>query len=227
MEVHRRLAVAGAEIVTTNSIGANRSRYGDEAEAICTAAVRLARMAAPDAVIAGAIGPVVSPFERRVAFIGQAAALASAGADALWFEALAGTGDATAAFEAARPTGVAYVLTFDARKSPDGQVGMRRFVELLIWASRLDPRPVAVGIDGAVGPEAALKVLAAVGALEVPLVVRANAGQPELKDGVLVRPFGAVEMSAYAIVARRLGARLIGGFGGVDPSMIAAMAEAL
>ena len=60
--VHKAFLAAGADILTTNSFGANRSRYGDDAEAIATVAVRLVRRAmavlgAP-AVIAGSIGPV-------------------------------------------------------------------------------------------------------------------------------------------------------------------------
>ncbi|MBL8687610.1 MAG: homocysteine S-methyltransferase family protein [Rhodospirillaceae bacterium] len=227
LDVHRGLAAAGAEIVTTNSVGANHGRYGDEAEAICAASVRLARIAAPDAAIAGAIGPTGSPFERRFLFTGQAAALASAGADLLWFEALADAGDASAAFEAARPSGIPYVLTFDPRPVLGDHEAAQRFVELVASASRFDPRPIAIGVDSGLGPELALKALGAIGALDIPLVVRANAGLPELKGGALVRPFGVEEMTGYAIVARRLGARIVGGFGGVDSTLLAAIADAL
>lgn len=227
LDVHRGLAAAGAEIVTTNSAGANQGRYGGEAEAICAASVRLARIAAPGAAIAGALGPVGSPFERRFLFTGQAAALASAGADLLWFEALADDGDASAAFEAARPTGIPYVLTFDPGSVLGDLDAVHRFVELVASASRRDPRPIATGVDSGFGPELALKAIGAIGALDLPLVVRANAGLPELKGGTLVRPFGVEEMSGYAIVARRLGARIVGGFGGVDSTLLAAIADAL
>lgn len=227
MEVHRAFVAAGAEVVTTNSVGANRSRYGDEAEAIAVASVRLARAAAPLAVVAGSIGPVGSAFERRFLFTGHAAALASADPDLLWFEALADTGDAVAAFEAARQTGIPYVLTFEPPSPSADHEALLRFVDLTAWCCRLDPRPAAVGVDGRFGPEPALKAIGAVGALDLPLVVRANAGQPELRNGTLARPFGPEEMAGYAIVARRLGARIVGGYDGADFALIAAMADAL
>lgn len=227
MEAHRALFAAGAGIITTNSFGANHSRYGDEADAIAAASVRLARDAASRAVIAGSIGPVGSVFEHRFLFTRQAAALASAGADVLWFESLADAGDAEAAFEAARPTGLPYVLTFDPAPVAVDHEAALRFVDLLTRACRFDPQPAAVGVDSRFGPELALKAVGVIGAIERPLVVRASIGLPELRNGAVAPPFGAEEMAGFAIVARRLGARIVGGCHGVDASMIAAMVEAL
>jgi 5-methyltetrahydrofolate--homocysteine methyltransferase len=223
---HRSLLAAGASILATNSAGANHSRYGEEAEAILAASVRLAREAAPEAVIAGAINPVGSSSERRFLFTGQAAALASAGADLLWFEALADAGDAEAALEAARPAGIPYILTFDPAPVATDHVAAARFVELVSRACRFDPMPAAVGVDGT-GPELALKAVGAIGALPLPLVVRAGADLPELRNGSVVHPFGKEEMAGFAIVARRLGARILGGCHGIDAAIIGAMAEAL
>jgi 5-methyltetrahydrofolate--homocysteine methyltransferase len=227
IEAHRALVAAGARIITTNSFGANHSRYGDEADAIAAASIRLAREAAPAAVIAGSIGPVGLVFEHRFLFTRQAAALASAGADVLWFETLADAGDAEAAFEAARPTGLPYVLTFDPAPVAVDHEAALRFVDLISRSCRLDPQPAAVGIDCGTGPELALKAVGVIGAIELPLVVRASIGLPELRNGAVVSPFGAEEMAGFAIVARRLGARVIGGCAGVDAAMIAAMAKAL
>ena len=226
-EVHRAFAAAGAEIVTTNSFGANHARYGDEAEAIATASVRLAREAAPEAIVAGSIGPVGSKFERRFLFAGHAAALAGAGVDVLWFETLADAADAEAALAAARPSGLPYALTFDPSSVAGGHDAAVRFVELVGRACRFDPAPAAVGVNCGLGPEQALKAIAAIGAIERPLVVRANAGLPALKDGTVAYPFGVEEMAGFAIAARRLGARIVGGCCGVDAAMIGAMAETL
>lgn len=223
-EVHRAFAAAGAGLVTTNSFGANHSRYGDEAEAIAVASVRLAREGAPEAIIAGSIGPVGSKFERRFLFAGHAAALAGAGVDVLWFETLA---DAEAALAAARPSGLPYALTFDPSSVACGHDAVLRFVELVGRVCRFDPAPAAVGVNCGRGPEQALKAIAAIGAIERPLVARANAGLPELRDGTVAYPFGVEEMAGFAIAARRLGARIVGGCCGVDAAMIGAMAETL
>jgi 5-methyltetrahydrofolate--homocysteine methyltransferase len=224
---HRVMVAAGAQILITNSQGANDGRYGDKAEAIVAASVRLARRASTDAVIAGAIGPVGSIFERKFFFTRQAAALASAGADVLWFEALADGADAAAALEAARPTGLPYVLTFDPAPVAIDHDAALRFTELVMRACRFDPLPSGVGVYSGRGPELALKAVGAIGAIDLPLVVLANLGLAELRNGAIVHPGGAEEMAGFAIVAKRLGARIVGGGSDVGAAMIAAMADAL
>src|SRR5690349_14425394 len=102
--LHREYLAAGAELIESNTFGANRLRlalHGLEARVVelNAAGVRLARAAraevAPEAFVAGAIGPVGQPLEpvgaialadARGAFAEQAAALAEAGADVLILE---------------------------------------------------------------------------------------------------------------------------------------------
>jgi 5-methyltetrahydrofolate--homocysteine methyltransferase len=229
--VHKAFLDAGADILTTNSFGANRSRYGEDAEAIATIAVRLARRAATEAgkeaIIAGSIGPVGPAVQRRSLFNEHATALASAGADVLWFETLRDLADAEAAREAAQPTGLPFVLTFVPFMTPEDHDAIVGFAKLIAAAAEPEPRPAAVGVNCGLAPETALKVIAAIGAVDLPLVARANAGLPELHHHAIVYPLGPDEMAGFGLSARRLGARIIGGCCGVDSVAIAAIAKAL
>src|SRR5215467_613740 len=95
-DVHQEYAKAGAEILETNTFGANRKRlaafgFADKLKAINQAGVRLAREAAKDtAFVAGAIGPLsvrIEPLgptsfaEARETFREQVDALLEAGVD--------------------------------------------------------------------------------------------------------------------------------------------------
>jgi 5-methyltetrahydrofolate--homocysteine methyltransferase len=229
--VHKAFIAAGADILTTNSFGANRSRYGDEAEAIATVAVRLAQRAISElgakALIAGSMGPVGPAFQRRALFTEQATALASAGVDLLWFETLHDRADAEAAREAAWPSGAPFVLSFAPTMPHEDHEGILRFAAMMGEAAAAEPRPVALGVNCGAGPETALRIISAIADVDLPLVARANAGLPELRDHAVVYPFGPQEMAAFALSARRLGARIVGGCCGVDAAAVAAIAEIL
>src|SRR5579871_65532 len=100
-DVHQAYLRAGAEIIETNTFGANRTRldhfgFGAKVRAINHAGVRIAREAARDqAFVAGSVGPLgarltplgsVRPEEARAIFHEQIAALIEAGVDLLVFE---------------------------------------------------------------------------------------------------------------------------------------------
>jgi methionine synthase / methylenetetrahydrofolate reductase(NADPH) len=114
-EVHRAYAEAGAEVLTTNSYGANALRLAafgleDRADDIVRAAAALAReCAGPDRWVAGSVGPVGEvPFGRdldeaaRVALlVRQTRALEEGGADFAIYETLSSTEDVRRACAAA------------------------------------------------------------------------------------------------------------------------------
>ena len=115
--VHEEYVKAGAEVLETNSFGANRfklSQFGLEREvgAINRAAARVAREAAGDqALVAGAIGPLgvrLEPYgptsleEARAAFEEQVEALRDGGVDCLILETFADLDEVSQAILAAR-----------------------------------------------------------------------------------------------------------------------------
>jgi len=102
--IHREYVVAGAECIETNTFGANRFKLklhglDDRLAAINEAGARIARAAAgPDALVAGAVGPLgirIEPWgptsneEAAAAFAEQARALASGGVDLFVLETFA------------------------------------------------------------------------------------------------------------------------------------------
>ena len=119
-EIHREYAHAGADIIETNTFGANafklaEHRLSDQVAAINRRGVELAREAArairPGALIAGSVGPLgrqlaplgaVKPDEAFAAFAEQMRALAEAGADLIILETFSDIGEIEQALRAAR-----------------------------------------------------------------------------------------------------------------------------
>jgi 5-methyltetrahydrofolate--homocysteine methyltransferase len=225
LAMHRAFLAAGAEILTTNSFAANGYRHGAGAAPLAAAAVRLARQAGGGALVAGAIGPLGPAADRAALFAAQAASLA--GADLLWFETLGGTQDARAATAAARALGRPYALSFDYTRAAADSDSAARLGADLAEACRAEPPPLAVGINCGTGPQAALEILARIGRLPRPILVRANSGVPRLLSKTVTFPFNSSVMGAYATAARTLGARIVGGCCGVDAAGIAAIANAM
>ena len=140
-EVHEAYLKAGAEILETNTFGANRARlahygFADKLQAINAAGVRLAREAAEEtAFVAGSVGPLgvrieplgpISFTEARQMFREQIAVLVEAGADLLILETFAVLNELREAIFAAREAAgdgivvVAQVTIDDYGNLPDG-----------------------------------------------------------------------------------------------------------
>ena len=167
-EIHEEYVRAGAEIIETNTFGANRIRLGaygfaEKLRAINQAGVKIAREAAGEHVfVAGAAGPLgvrIEPLgptsfaEARAIFREQFDALVEAGADLLVLETFANLVELreaiTAAREAAGPEMVivAQVTIDDFGNMPDG-------TETAIFAGKLDEWPVDVaGLNCSAGPK--------------------------------------------------------------------------
>ena len=131
LDIQLAYAKAGAQIIETNTFGANRLKLAefncqDKVREINTLAVRLAREAAgPDGLVAGLVGPTgqfprpigTVPFtELRDVFREQIQALSLAGADMIYLQTFSDLGEARAAYLAARDVTtlpVAVSLTYD------------------------------------------------------------------------------------------------------------------
>lgn len=201
----REYVEAGAELIKTNTFLANRLRLAkagleDKVEEINRAGARLAREAAPDGFVAGAVGPLsdvhASPIEKSEAFLEQCRSLAAGGCDVLLLESFRRKEDLQLAVEAARETGLPIVSQMAAldEKDLDGLV----------------PADV-VGVNCVSGDQA----LSAVKRLEGLRSAWPNGGLP----GQEVLP-GAFAESIRALVAA--GARLVGGCCGAGPEHIRA-----
>ena len=238
--VHASYIRAGAELIETNTFGANRRnlawhRLDDDLERINSAAVRLAREAREvsgrDVFIAGAIGPLseleMGDVQQHGAlYAEQAVVLEGRGIDLFMLETFFDLEALVIAIEAVRGISslpIVALLTFDQDAETSGGTGA---AEAAARLAELDV--AAIGCNHGAGPHAALTALAAMGASQVPLATLPNIGLVSIMGGRVVYPHSTPEYFAeFAAQARALGARIIGGCCGTTPAQIASIREAL
>ncbi len=237
--VHVSYIRAGAELIETNTFGANRRKLArlmleDGFERINSAAVRLAReareVAGRDVWIAGAIGPlgeleVFDPAGHGPLYAEQATVLEGRGVDLLMVETFFDVEELIVAVEAVRDVSslpVVALLTFDEDAELTGGIGAAEAAGRL---AELDV--VAVGTNHGAGPHAALTALAAMGGCGLPLAALPNIGLASLAGGRVVFPHSTPEYFAdFAARAVTLGARIVGGCCGTTPAQIEAVRDA-
>ena len=222
-DVHREAVRAGAEILETNTFGANRARLGMRGfeklvGPINHAAVKIARAAAGSAFVAGAMGPVghANGDEIAAAFREQASALAAAGVDLIILETFQDLNELRQAVLMVREAAgeemviVAQIAVNGDSPLPGGTTPAAAAVEI-------DKLPVdAIGVNCGSGPRSAYLALEQMSrATSKPLsAFPAGAGSPEY-------------LAAYAKKFAELGAVIVGGCCMTDPKHIAAMKAAL
>ncbi len=242
-EIHHRYIEAGAQIILTNTFGANRYRLAehgleDKVAEINRAGVELARRVAlasfKDVLVAGDVGPLgvrlapfgrVQPEEARAAFREQIAALAEAGADLIVIETMSDLYEVREAVAAAREVApdlpVVASLTFT-----------RDDVTLLgdppekVAEALLSYGVDVLGANCSGGPAQLLRILRRMRkvAPDARFWIKPNAGWPErLPDGRIAYPAGAEYFGEYARFFAEGGASLVGGCCGTTPEHIAAM----
>jgi methionine synthase / methylenetetrahydrofolate reductase (NADH) len=240
LEVHLGYIRAGAELIETNSFGANRGKLarqflGDELEQINAAAVRIAReareVAGRDVFIAGSIGPLgdveLARADPAELFAEQARVLEGRGVDLFMAETFYDLDEletAIAAIRAVSSLPLVALLTFDAQG--ETLAGVRAEDA----AARLRPLGLAAfGANHGAGPAAALAALARMGGDDgAVLAALPNVGLASMTGQRIVFPHATAGYFAeFAAQARALGARLIGGCCGTTPAQIAAIREAV
>jgi len=238
-KVHVGYVEAGADVITTNTFGANRVKlreYGLEGRLreINVEAARCARAAAgPERFVAGGIGPTgafVEPvgemaFEEAVeVFSAQARALAEGGADLIVIETMMDLREMKAAILAARSTSlpVAATMTFDETMRTVLGTSPESF------AVTVSSMGVAcIGANCSLGVEGIYEAVSRMARVTcVPLMAQPNAGIPVLEGDKTVFPASADEMAAWAERLALTGVRVLGGCCGTTPGHIKAMAEA-
>ena len=238
--LHTSFIRAGADLIETNTFGANRRKLSqlyleDEFERINSAGVKLAREAREvsgrEVFVAGSIGPLgdlaVPPEQRAELFAEQAALLDGRGIDLFMIETFYDLDELETAIEAVRGVSslpIVATLTFDeGAETLAGVTGAEA-------AERLRPMGLAaIGANHGAGLHAALGALESMGGDgDLPLAALPNVGLASLSGGRVIYPHATPEYFAeFAAHARRLGARLIGGCCGTTPLEIAAIASAV
>jgi methionine synthase / methylenetetrahydrofolate reductase(NADPH) len=238
VSLHVSFINAGAELIETNTFGANRRKLAhhfleDDLEAINSAAVKLARDAREvtgrDFFIAGSIGPLgeaaVSRIRREL-FAEQAAVLEGRGADLFVVETFYDLDEAVDAVEAVRTVStlpIVALMTFD--EGAETLAGITA-EEAAARLSELDV--AAIGANHGAGLLAALAALERMGKDGKPLAALPNVGLASLAGGRVIYPHATPDYFAeFAAHARDLGAKVIGGCCGTTPAEIAAMHAAI
>lgn len=244
LDVHRRYLQAGAEILETNTFGANPYKLAahgleEQLEEIVIAAVGLARQAAgsnPMVWIGGSLGPLgirlapygrVPPEQAAAAYRRPITAMIEAGVDLLIFETHTDLRELGLAVEAARqlcdlPILASMTYTRDDRSLlGDGPAQ----VAAALTSAGAD----VLGANCSGGPAQLLRVLEEMRAAiaDRPLAVMPNAGWPERLGGRIMYAATPDYFGEYARAFRAGGAAVIGGCCGTTPDHIAAMRRAL
>jgi homocysteine S-methyltransferase len=240
VSLHLSFVNAGAELIETNTFGANRPKLAaryleDDFAAINEAGVKLARdarqVSGREAFIAGSIGPLGEneetwPEDRGPAFAEQARLLAGRGIDLFMVETFFDLEELVTAIEAVRSVSdlpVVAMLTFGEDAETIGGVGAAQAAERL---AGLDVD--AIGANHGAGPASALTALQAMGGRGRPLAALPNIGLASMSGGRVIYPHAAPEYFAeFAAHARELGATVIGGCCGTTPTEIGAIRGAL
>ncbi|MGH9524606.1 MAG: bifunctional homocysteine S-methyltransferase/methylenetetrahydrofolate reductase [Terriglobales bacterium] len=242
-QVHHDYFQAGADIVETNTFGANSfrlARHGcaDKVREINIAGVKLAREAAKsfDGNVAGSVGPLgvrIEPLgktsfdEAHAAFLEQISALKEGGVDLLILETFGYLEELRQAIRAAREVDpnlpvVAQVTIDEDGNCLDGASPETFAAKLSDWGADV------IGCNCSVGPVAMLDAVERVcHATKVPVAAQPNAGMPRSVEGRNIYLCSPEYMASYAKKFSAAGVRLIGGCCGTTPEHIRAMKSAL
>src|SRR6202030_1694353 len=240
---HHDYLQAGAEIIETNTFGANafrlaRHSIADKVRDINLAGARLAREAAKsfDVWVAGSVGPLGSRIEplgktsfeeARQAFREQIAALVEGGVDLLMLETFGYLEELHQAVLAAKDVGAKLPLVVQVTIDEDGNCLDGSDPET--FAPRLEEWGAdIIGCNCSVGPVAMLDAIERVRAVtSLPLSAQPNAGIPRSVEGRNIYLCSPEYMASYARKFVTAGVRLVGGCCGSTPEHIRVMKSAL
>jgi len=249
LAVHEEYLQAGAEILETNTFGANRIRLtrhglGGKVKEINAAGVKIAHQAvehqkdkqAGEAWVAGSVGPLgvrLEPLgktglgEARAVFAEQISALAEAGVDMLIIETMPALNEAREALAAARETApdlpvLVMVTVDDESNCLDGSSPQQAAALLTEWGAG------AIGVNCSSGPTTVLTAIEAMrSATTLPLAAMPNAGMPRAVEGRNIYLCSPEYMASFARKAIAAGAQIVGGCCGTTPNHIRAMRSAI
>ena len=241
--IHHDYLQAGAEIIETNTFGANsfrlaRHSLADKVKDVNRAGARLAREAAKsfDVWVAGSVGPLgtrIEPLgktsfqEARDSFREQIQALVENGVDLLILETFGYLEEIHQAMLAARDVTPSMPLVAQVTIDEDGNCldgsDPQTFVPKLVeWGADV------IGCNCSVGPVAMLDAMERVrAATTLPLSAQPNAGIPRSVDGRNIYLCSPEYMASYARKFVAAGVRLVGGCCGTTPEHIRVMKSAL
>lgn len=245
LAMHRAYAEAGAQLLTTNTFGANRfllAHYGLESRVaeLCRAGVRLARQAAGrECWVLGSVGPCggfLAPLGEipraglEASLREQIRTLLDEGVDAIIVETMTATDELEIAVRVARELGAPCViasLAYDRTR-----MGYRTMMGVAPEQGARAARDAGAHVLGAncgasLTPEDFVGIARAYRSVsELPICLQPNGGKPRLREAEIVYEFSPEEMTAGLVELSRH-AKIVGGCCGVAPRHIHDFARAL
>ncbi len=242
LAIARSYVDAGADMILTNSFGGSPiklAHYGlaDRAEDLNRKAAEISRKAAgSDCLVLGSIGPTgemlmmgtVTEQQMSDGFLLQANALQAGGVDALIVETMTAIDEAVLAVKAALSTGLDVACTFTFDRTVDGNYKTMMGVSVEEMVQTItDAGAHIIGSNCGNGFDQMIDIIARIRATgtTLPVLVHANAGLPEMRDGKTVYPESAESMAGKVDALLKCGADIIGGCCGTTPEHIRRIAE--
>src|SRR6476659_2994824 len=233
-DIHREYVRAGAELLETNTFGANpikRTTHGraGETERINAAAASLAREAAGTrAAVLGAIGPLgvrVEPFgelsleEARAAYERQVRGLLAGGIDGFILETFSDVAELGAAVHAVRSASDLPIIA-QMTVGTDGKTHYG--TDPVVFGPELQAMGVdVIGVNCSVGPHGVLEAVEKLSrVVTVPISAQPNDGLPREVGDRKIYMASPEYMASYARRIVEAGARLVGGCCGTTPAHI-------
>ncbi|GAB4561072.1 MAG: bifunctional homocysteine S-methyltransferase/methylenetetrahydrofolate reductase [Anaerolineae bacterium] len=244
-DIHRQYIAAGADIIETNTFGANRVKLAEFGldeyvreinQAGARLAIRAAREGRRPVFVAGSVGPLgqhiapwgkLSPSEVTEAFREQIAALADAGVDLLILETFSSLPELREAVLVARSVCdlpiVASVTFTDEGRTPLGHTP----IEVVTALQQLDVD--VIGVNCSTGPSGVMAVIERMVPVigDTPLLAQPNAGWPRHYQQRLIYPASPDYFADYARRFMQQGVQIVGGCCGTTPEHTAAMRQAV
>jgi 5-methyltetrahydrofolate--homocysteine methyltransferase len=245
LDIAQSYVNAGADMIESNSFGANRFKlmhYGLEGRAkeMNRAAAAISREAAgPNRHVIASMGPTgkilmmgdVAEEEINNAFKEQALALEEGGADACCIETMTAIDEACIAVKAAREnTKLEVVCTFTFDKTVDATFRTMMGVSPAEMASALVKSGAhVIGTNCGNGMAQMIEIAREIRATDktTPVLVHANAGLPQNRDGDIYFPETPDMMAGMVKDIIAAGANIIGGCCGTTPEHISAIVKAV
>ena len=244
--LHRDYLAAGAELIETNTFGANPIRLAthgleDRVRLIARQGVKIARAAREivgvNAFVAGSVGPLGKPLEpvgqisvadAELAYRATAEGLLEGGCDCFILETFQDLNEALAALRAVRRVSLELPVIVQMTFGLDGKTLYGHTPTQAVKTLKQAGADV-VGVNCGVGPQPMLEVLEEmVAAAEgTPVSAMPNAGLPQWVNGRFLYLASPEYFAEFAARAVGLGVKLVGGCCGTTPVHIRAMRERL
>ena len=227
-QIHQEYVAAGADVITANTFQANQVKLKQtELPEIIEAAINLARAAQPKYVAydMGPIGQLMAPmgtlsFDQAYEMFREQAVLAEkAGADLVVIETMSDLLETKAAILAIKEnTSLPIFCTMTFQEDGRTFVGTDPITAVLTLQSL---GIEAVGVNCSLGPNELLPIVDEILTYaNIPVMVQANAGLPEMKDGQTFYPLTVDDYGSAVEKMLKSGVRIVGGCCGTNPDFI-------